>query len=178
MEVVVGGFGCFRFKGRSCTLPIKGFGCCGWCSSFTKRNREAQDCHETFFIVSHTASLRDLLAIWYITSFQQTPNSVVFNVNPSHVKSSPRVLLTCPGLVAHAFVVKSVSRSEDLPASVPPQVQESRYRQQSSIVTLRHTRYYSPADLLPHEQVEPPGCLFSVAERVQVHSPTGLWSGC
>lgn len=54
-------------------------------------------------------------------------------------------------------MVKSVSRSEALPTSLPPQLQAS-------------------SDLLPQAQAEPAGLLFSLVARLQVHSPAGRWS--
>ena len=56
-----------------------------------------------------------------------------------------------------ALVVKSVSKFEAEPSSVPAQVQLS-------------------ADRLPHEQVSPDGLWFSWALREHVQAPAGRWS--
>lgn len=73
-------------------------------------------------------------------------------------------------------MVKSVSSSDALPTSVPPQVHESEMVSNSDARGGTELVMDIPDDLLPQAQVLPAGLEFSSLEREQLHAPAGRWS--
>lgn len=92
------------------------------------------------------------------TRNSQTPASLQEKTPSDLIRKLRTALSPITQDIFHFFVVKSVSKSDAAPLSVPPQVHESFAR-------------------LPQAHAAPPTLAFSVSLREQVHSPAGRWSG-